>query len=443
MRAPDAAGAWRPSSRRLTDLIGTWHEGDGMKVTACRICASTGLEPVLDLGDMPQVNYFLSRDELAREETKYPLRLCACQECGLVMLDEIVPAERQYREYHYLTSASPPLVEHFAGLARDCHERGWLPPGARVLDIGANDGTLLNEMRKLGARPLGVDPSRAAVKAARERGIPVLRQFFSAQAAARLRTRFGTFGLITCTNVFAHIDDVKDFLGGVVHLLDAGGIVVMEFAHLLDVIVKNQFDVIYHEHVSYFSLRPLTRLFHACGLEIFDARKVATQGGSMRIYVRRMGEAGAAPPTSLRLAEMAQEEDDHALYDLATLRRFASAVERFRADLREIVSDIRSRRMKIVGLGAPAKGVVLLNFCGVGARDVEYLVDSTGLKQGRYLPGAHIPIYPEEALGADTRPCDYFLLLSWNFQDALMHKIAAFRANGAKVIVPFPRPHVV
>lgn len=414
-----------------------------MRVTACRICRCTELEPVLNLGDMPPVNYFLSRDELTREETKYPLRLCACRECGLVMLDEIVPAERQYREYHYLTSASPPLVEHFAGLARECHERGWLSPGTRVLDIGANDGTLLNEMRKLGAQPIGIDPSRSAVHAARAAGIPVLRRFFTGATAARLKPRFGTFALITCTNVFAHIDDVQDFLGGIVHLLDRGGVVVMEFAHLLDVIVKNQFDVIYHEHVSYFALRPLTRLFRACGLEIFDARKVATQGGSVRIYVRRMGDAGEAPRTSTRLREIAREEDDHDIYDVATLRRFAGAVECVRGDLRTIVSDIRNRRLKIVGLGAPAKGVVLLNFCGLGPRDVEYLVDSTGLKQGRYLPGAHIPIYPEDALGTDTNPCHYFLLLSWNFEDALMHKVAAFRANGAKVIVPFPRPHVV
>jgi SAM-dependent methyltransferase len=415
-----------------------------MKVTSCRVCSATSLAPVLDLGETPAANYFLSREELSCEQTKYPLRLCGCQACGFVMLDEVVAPEAQFRDYHYLTSASAPLVEHFAGLARDCEARGWVTPGTRVLDIGANDGTLLNELRRLGASLLGIDPARPAVRRAAERGLTVLPYFFSDAVAARLTSQMEAFDLITCTNVFAHVDDVAGFLAGVTRLLGRDGVVVMEVAHLLDMIVKRQFDVIYHEHVSYFSLRTLMRVFAQSGLEIFDACKVATQGGSLRIYARRKAAASSASAArSGSLCAIREEEEAFRIHELATLQRFADDVRAFRHDLRVLVSDIRKRRQKIVGLGAPAKGVTLLNFCGMGPEDVAYLVDSTELKQGRFLPGVHIPVYAEEALRRDERPCDYFLLLSWNFQDRMLEKITPYRANGAKVILPFPRLRVI
>lgn len=412
-----------------------------MTVTSCRICASTALAPVLDLGAMPPVNYFLSRDELAGDAIRHPLRLALCQQCGLVMIDEVVPPEAQFRDYHYLTSASPPLVEHFAELARDCRDHGWVGPGTKVLDIGANDGTLLHELRLVGADPLGIDPSAQAGRKAAERGIRVLPELFGDESAMRLVPSLGRFDLITCTNVFAHTDDVKGFLAGISRLLAPDGIVIMEFAHLLDLVVKKQFDVIYHEHVSYFSLRPLVPLFQAYGLEIFDARKVLTQGGSLRIYVRR-----AVPGSGEVSAEMQairEEEDAHGLHELATLRRFAECVAEFRRALRQLVADIRGRGQKIVGLGAPAKGVILLNYCGLGPDDIAYLVDSTELKQRRFLPGVHIPVYAEDVLHTDERPCDYFLLLAWNFRDALLRKVEPFRARGAKVIVPFPELRVI
>ena len=419
-----------------------------MKVTSCRVCSATSLTPVLDLGETPAANYFLSREELSCEQTKYPLRLCGCQACGFVMLDEVVAPEAQFRDYHYLTSASAPLVEHFADLARDCEARGWVTPGTRVLDIGANDGTLLNELRRLGASPLGIDPARPAVRRAAERGLTVLPYFFSDALAARLRSEMEAFDLITCTNVFAHVDDVAGFLAGVARLLGRDGVVVMEVAHLLDMVVKRQFDVIYHEHVSYFSLRTLMRLFAQSGLEILDACKVATQGGSLRIYARRQTAASSPSASSFAarsgsLCAIREEEERFRIHELATLQHFADDVRAFRHDLRVLVSDIRKRRQKIVGLGAPAKGVTLLNFCGLGPDDIAYLVDSTDLKQGRFLPGVQIPVYAEEALQRDERPCDYFLLLSWNFQDRMLETITPYRANGAKVILPFPRLRVI
>jgi hypothetical protein len=259
--------------------------------------------------------------------------------------------------------------------------------------------------------------------------------------ARDLAPQVDAFDLITCTNVFAHTHEVKSFLSGIHRLLAPGGLVIMEFAHLLDMVVKTQFDVIYHEHVSYFSLRPLTRLFAEHGFELFDARKVLTQGGSLRIYVRRA--TGDPPESSESLRAIRREEDENHIHELATLRRFAEEVRRFRTDLRELVTDIRRRGLKIVGLGAPAKGVILLNYCEIGADDVAYIVDSTELKQGRLLPGTGIPVLPESALEDDERPADYFLLLSWNFQDTILNKVAHYCAAGVRVIVPFPKLRVI
>jgi 2-polyprenyl-3-methyl-5-hydroxy-6-metoxy-1,4-benzoquinol methylase len=412
-----------------------------MRVTSCRICSGTSLAPVLDLGAMPTVNYFSSDAERLAKEPRYLLRLALCQGCGLVMLDEVVPPETLFREYHYLTSASLPLIEHFAGLASECQEHGWVTHGTKVLDIGANDGTLLRQFERIGARPLGVDPAWNAVERAERSGIRVLPMFFDEAAANEIAPRFGMFEVITCTNVFAHTHAVTSFLAGIKRLLTPGGVVIMEFAHLLDIVVKGQFDCIYHEHVSYFSLRPLERLSRACGFEIVDARKVLTQGGSLRIYARPSSQAGAVK--SARMEAISAEEEEHQIHDLARLRRFADDVDQFRRDLRLLVSDVRQRGLKIVGLGAPAKAVVLLNYCGIGPQDLAYIVDSTELKQGRYLPGTHIPVRSEQALAQDESPADYFLLLAWNFQDAILKKVESYRAAGARVIVPFPNLRVI
>jgi len=390
---------------------------------------------------MPAVNYFPAEKELSRKENRYPLTLCLCQDCGLVTLDEVVAPDTLFRRYHYLTSASQPLVQHFAELAQECRDRGALPPRAKVLDIGANDGTLLFEFKKLGARPLGIDPALNAVAAARRIGIRVLPRFFDEKSARALAPRIGTFQIITCTNVFAHTPDVRGFLAGLRHLLAPQGQVIMEFAHLLEMVVKTQFDVAYHEHVSYLSLRPLIRLFNDFGFEIFDAKKVLTQGGSLRIYVRRKTKARSE--TTERFRTICREEQENHIHEVTTLERFAEDVQRFRRDLRAMVAGIRKRKQRIVGLGAPAKGVILLNYCGIGRRDIAYLVDSTELKQGRFLPGNHIPVYSERALASDSRPVDYFLLLSWNFQDAILKKVSRFRDGGTKVIVPFPKLRII
>lgn len=409
-----------------------------MRIKECRICSNGDLSVILRLGKMPAVNYFPTREELSKPQPRYPLNLCFCRTCGLVQLDEVVPPEKLFRNYHYLTSASTPLIVHFRSLAVDCRARKFFTKRGKVLDIGANDGTLLLEFKKLGTKVLGVDPALNAVEAAQKIGITVLPHFFNHRMARTIRAKYGRFNIITSTNVFAHTHDIKSFLRGVKILLAPEGVLILEFAHLLDMVVKNQFDVIYHEHLSFFSLQPLLRFFNEFDMEVFDAKKVLTQGGSLRIYVRK--KTSSFSPSE-NLQEVLEEEKENHIDEQPTLKRFASDVQQFRDDLRQLVHDIRKKKHKIVGYGAPAKGVILLNYCGFDAHEIEYLVDSTELKQGRLFPGTHIPVYSERTL--ESSYSDYFLLLSWNFQDAILEKIAPYRRQGAKVIIPFPKLRVI
>ncbi len=411
-----------------------------MHLTRCRICNKKSLTPILRLGKMPPVNYFPTKQELRKPQKRYPLNFCVCRNCGLTQLDEVVTPEKLFRNYHYLTSASQPLIEHFHSLAQECVHRHFVSKDSKVLDIGANDGTLLLEFKKHGVKTLGIDPSVNAVMLAEKVGIKVLPSFFKSKIATTVRKKYGHFNLITSTNVLAHTHDVRSFLKCAKLLLAPHGVLIFEFAHLLDMVVKNQFDVIYHEHVSYFSLRPLTYLLDMLDLQIFDAKKILTQGGSLRIYVREKKSGTAVHSPSLNL--ILQEEEDNHINEIATLQGFAKDVHQFRNDLRKLIFKLKKAGHKIVGFGAPAKGVILLNFCGLGASEIDYIVDSTLLKQGRFFPGSHIPVYAEQKLESDNQ-WDHILLLSWNFQEAIMRKLVPFRAKGTKVIIPFPKLRVV
>lgn len=410
-----------------------------MHIKTCRVCEQNSLKQILALGDMPPVNYFPTEKELGHPPKQYPLNLCLCKNCGLVQLDEVAPCEKLFENYHYLTSASRPLIDHFRALAEESVARRFAHPGDKVLDIGANDGTLLFEFQKKGFKTLGVDPSLNAVEAAHRIGIEVIPSFFSEKAAEAIHHKHGQFNIITATNVLAHTDDVRGFLRGVNRLLAPKGVFIVEFAHLLDMVVKNQFDVIYHEHLSYFSFSPLEKLFEMFDLKIFDGKKILTQGGSLRIYAMHKDHVrhGASPS----LDSIIQEEKENSITDLTTLQRFAMQVQQFREDFRELIFDIKKKKRKIVGVGAPAKGVILLNYCDVGASEIDYIVDSTPLKQGRFFPGSHIPVYAEQKLESDHQ--DYFLLLSWNFQETILEKLKPYREHGAKVIIPFPKLRVI
>lgn len=410
-----------------------------MRVTSCRVCSGRNIVPILDLGMMPAPNNFPETSDDVRAEELYPLRFCRCADCGLALIDEIVPPEKLFSTYHYLTSASAPLIVHFRELARESQERFGLSRRSKVLDIGANDGTLLVEFRALGAQGLGVDPARNVALIAKTKGIDVLPEFFSRALASDLLKTHGPFDIVAATNVFAHTHDIEDFARGVKTLLAPRGVFLIEFAHLLEMFSKRFFDVIYHEHLSFFALEPLLTFFSRHGLRVFDVRKVLTQGGSLRLYVTH-GE-NAELPTLPTVERIVAEERQHGLSDLAAFEAFARSVQEYRVTLRALLQGLRREGKRIVGVGAPAKGVILLNYCRIDGAILEYLVDSTPLKQHRLMPGVHIPVYPEERLEEDR--VDFFLLLAYNFQDVMLQKLTPYIERGSTVILPFPTPRIL
>jgi novobiocin biosynthesis protein NovU/D-mycarose 3-C-methyltransferase len=388
---------------------------------------------------MPAPNNFPETEDDVRKEELYSLRFSRCEDCGLAMIDEIVSPEKLFSTYHYLTSASTPLVAHFRDLAEESKKRFGLSTRTKALDIGANDGTLLAEFHALGAQTLGVDPAKNVALIAQTKGVNVLPEFFSSALAHDLGKAHGRFDIITATNVFAHTNDIQDFARGVKTLLAPDGVFIVECAHLLEMFDKKFFDVIYHEHLSFFALEPLLNFFERYGLRIFDVKKVLTQGGSLRMYVTHT-ENPALPATDA-IRQVVAEERHHRLHERSAFEAFARGVQEYRATLRSLLQDLKNKGKRIVGIGAPAKGVILLNYCRIDGTILDYLVDSTPLKQHRFMPGVHIPVYPEEKLAED--PVDYFLLLAYNFQDAILQKLAPYRERGARVILPFPAARVL
>lgn len=409
-----------------------------MRVTSCRVCYGRNIVPVLDLGMMPAPNRFPETVADFQAEELFPLRFCRCEDCGLAMIDEIVDPTKLFSTYHYLTSASSPLVTHFQELALESKKRFKLTGKTRVLDIGANDGTLLLEFKRLGAQTLGIDPAKNVVIIAKTKGIDVVPEFFSHTLASKIRRQQGVFNIITATNVFAHTHDIHDFTNGVKKLLAPNGVFIVEFAHLLEMFDKKFFDVIYHEHLSFFALEPLLPFFAGHGLKVFDVKKILTQGGSLRLYVTH---ADGRHKVTLAVNKIIKEERRHELHQRASFEDFAKHIQAYRSSLRTHLQKLKRQKKKVVGVGAPAKGVILLNYCRIDDQLIDYLVDSTPLKQHRFMPGVHIPVFSEEKLAEEH--VDYFLLLAHNFQSTILQKLLPYRERGAKVILPFPTITVV
>lgn len=388
---------------------------------------------------MPAPNRFLETEDDFQAEEMFPLRFCRCEDCGMAMIDEVVAPEKLFSTYHYLTAASSPLVTHFQLMAEETKKNFGLTKKSKVLDIGANDGTLLLEFKKLGMQILGIDPAKNVALIAETKGIHVLPDFFSRALAKKLRKTEGQFDVITATNVFAHTHDIHDFANGVQELLSPNGVFIVEFAHLLEMFEHKFFDVIYHEHLSFYALDPLIRFFEKHDMKIIDAKKILTQGGSLRIYVTHA--SSKKHKISPSVARIVKEEKKHGLHTKESFEEFARYVQEYRSSLRTLLQKIKSKGKKVVGVGAPAKGVILLNYCRIDDELIDYLVDSTPLKQHRFLPGVHIPVFSEEKLAEEK--VDYFLILAHNFQNEIMQKLTPYRERGAKIILPFPTIHTV
>ncbi len=401
----------------------------------CSICLHKGLHPILSLGHQPPSNGFLKKDDLNKPETYYPLNVYYCERCHLVQLGYHVDRKIIFSEYVYTTGMNTSLIKNFSNLVNSLVSRFSLTKNDLAIDIGSNDGTLLSFYRDHGVRMLGIEPSSVS-KIALSKGIPTLQAFFGKEVAPQVISMHGKAKVITATNVFAHVNDVRSFVEGIKELLLPKGVFVSESHHLLSVIAKMQWDSIYHEHLRYYSLKPLIRLFHDFGLEVFDAEMISTHGGSIRIYVCRKGDH----PLSKNVQAIIEEETRHGLYSLQTFKEFGKRIQMHKYELQELLRKIKKEHKRIVGIGAPAKGNTLLNYCHINSDILDYLVEKSTLKIGLYTPGTHIKVVEEPLLFKENP--EYALLLSWNIADEL---IAKLRDNGYKggIIVPIPHPRIV
>ncbi len=406
------------------------------RLESCRVCAGGPLRPFLDLGETPLANSFLTKERLSDPEPRYPLELVFCGGCALVSLSAVVDPEAMFRDYIYVSGTSDTMPKHFAELGTEVVERFVGGPTGLVVEIGSNDGTLLKAVKAAGARVLGVEPATNIAAIAEKVGIPTVKDFFSARLARALRAERGAARAILANNVVAHVHDVRDLVAGVHDLLDDDGVLVMEVPYLVDLLDRVEYDTVYHEHLSYFGLAPIVRLMGDAGLHVFDVRRVAVHGGSLRVYASKDRRPAGAEVERLRALER-----DRKLDTLAPYEAFAGRVRAQRAALVGLLRRLRAEGKRVAGYGAPAKGNTMLNYCAIDTTLLDYTVDKNPLKQGMFTPGTRLPVRPAETLVAD-RP-DYVLLLAWNFADEILRQQAAYREAGGRFIHPLPEPRIL
>jgi SAM-dependent methyltransferase len=394
----------------------------------------------VDLGMSPLCETFLLPEELSRMEAFYPLRVFVCERCFLVQLEEFVDPDGIFaQDYRYFSSYSESWLRHAEAYATMIVDRLGLGRESLVVELGSNDGYLLQYVRALGVPVLGIEPARNIAAVANERGIPTRSVFFGADTARDLRAEGISADLIVGNNVLAQVPDLNGFVAGVKTLLRPGGMLTFEFPHLERLVAENQFDTIYHEHFSYFSFTTVREIFGAHGLDIVDVEELPTHGGSLRIFGRHAGER--APTETERCRRLAAHEVEVGMRSTAYYAAFAGHVESAKRALLRFLIDAKEQGKRVVGYGAPGKGNTLLNTCGIRSDLLEYTVDRNEHKHGRFTPGTHIPIHPPDRI-FQTRP-DYVLILPWNLKDEIVSQMEAIRDWGGRFVVPIPALEVL
>ena len=404
----------------------------------CRLCGAALRDTFVDLGLSPLCEKFVTADQLHAREPAYPLHVWICRRCLLVQLEALVSPQELFSEYAYFSSYSESWVAHAHAYSDAVIQRFGLRPNGRIVEIASNDGYLLQHFAAQGLSVLGVEPAANVARKAIERGIPTEVQFFGRDCATALVARYGRADLIVANNVLAHVPDLNDFVSGLKFLLAPGGVITLEFPHLARLIERNQFDTIYHEHFSYFSLLTAMRVLHAHHLTIFDVQELTTHGGSLRVYLQHAGPASHQITTNIERVLAAERRQR--LDQLGGYAGFQSTVERVRESLVTFLKRVKADGKRVAGYGAPGKGNTLLNYCGIGPELVEYTVDRNPYKHGAYTPGMHIPIHPPTRIAA-TRP-DYVLILPWNLKDEIVQQLAYVREWGGQFVVPIPAVEV-
>jgi hypothetical protein len=406
---------------------------------ACRFCDTPLHTTFVDLGMSPLCESYVPASAVNDMEPFYPLHVYVCERCFLVQLEEFVSRESIFTEYAYFSSYSDSWVAHCRRYAHQMIDRFALDRRSRVVEVASNDGYMLQYFVERGIPCLGIEPAANVARVAIEqRGVPTLVEFFGRALATRLAGEGQKADLIAGKNVLAQVHDLNDFVAGLQILLDARGVITIEFPHLMKLVEENQFDTIYHEHFSYFSFLAASTIFAAHGLVIFDVDELPTHGGSLRIYARHADDE--TKPVTARVRELAAREAAAGVLSLSYYESFAEQVRETKRKLLEFVISAKRAGKRIAGYGAPGKGNTLLNYCGIGTDFIDYTVDRSEYKQGRYLPGTHIPILPPSRL-AETQP-DYVLILPWNLKDEIMAQMPEVRRWGGRFVIPIPEVRV-
>lgn len=404
----------------------------------CRICHNESLTKFLDLGFTPLADDFLSPDRLSEPEVYYPLEVFICDNCSLVQIDYVVPPETLFqKEYPYESSMTTTGVKHFYSLAKDVSSKFGIRSNDLVVDIGSNVGVLLQGFKNQGAEVLGIEPARNICEIARNNGIETINDFFSEELALKIVKSKRRAKIITGTNVIAHINDFQSLVRALDILLDDGGAFIFEAPYLVDLIEGLEYDTIYHEHLSYLSVKPMSTFFHQFGMEIFDVEKIDIHGGSLRYFVAKKNTY----PISSDVNRFLELEKEKKIYEIDTLKNFAKSVQNNRENLTWMLKSIKHKGKRIAAVSAPAKGMTLLNYCRIGPDVLDFVTEKSTLKIGKYTPGTHIPVVPDSEL-IKQMP-DFALLLAWNFADEIMQNLKDYKDAGGKFIIPIPEPRII
>ncbi len=400
-------------------------------ITSCRSCGGQTLETVLDLGVTPLANALLDEHELSEDESSFPLKLVRCPTCALLQLTENVPGEILFKRYNYRSSFSDTFLRHCESLARRMVDERKLGAETLVVDIASNDGYLLQYYKAAGIGILGVEPATNIASIAMEKEVETRNAFFTKAEAEAIVAEHGHADVVHAHNVMPHVEDQRDFAAGIATLLQPTGVAIIEFAYALDTIDHTEFDQIYHEHKCYFSLTAFKHLCAQFGLDVVRVERLAIHGGSLRVFL-----AHAGAPVDSTVPQMLKQEDAWGVSTPVPYALFAERTEERKRDLLKLLRDLKAQGKRIAVYGASAKGATLMGYCGITKDLVDYIVDRSTLKIGKFTPNTHLKIEPVEHLMAD-KP-DYVLLLTWNFADEILEQQRAYRDSGGKFIIPVP-----
>lgn len=407
-------------------------------ISACRSCGNKNLIEVLSLGIMPLANAFIRSDELGEIEAKYPLELVFCPRCSLIQLSGTVSPKKLFQNYLYFSSFSDTMLHHAKEIVHRLIISQNLNKKSLVIELGSNDGYLLQYFQNEGIPVLGIEPAQNVAEVAEGKGIKTICEFFGRELAYELYKKDKRADVIIANNVLAHVADLNGFVEGIGILLKEDGIGVIEVPYVKNLIEQCEFDTIYHEHLCYYSLTALSRLFQQHNMIIEDVERINIHGGSLRIYIRHNNAQIEMNETVYKCLE---EEETIGMTHLSYYSTFKEKIENIKLSLKSILDSIKKKSKKIAGYGAAAKGTVFLNFCGIGRDVLEFVVDRSPYKQGYYMPGVHIPIFSPDQLF--KKMPDYTLLLTWNFADEILEQQKKYREQGGKFIIPIPKVRII